>query len=116
MLSSHRLWPISWSCWVVFISSPPSTLSHSPSVGGSGRRCRSSVVSRRTVGRGLSDRRLTTEKSSRAHPCELLFRRGDDLVGLEPELAQEVFERRRGAEGAHADDGTLHADIVRPAE
>src|SRR6267378_2617253 len=25
MLSSHRLWPRSWSVWVAFISSPPVT-------------------------------------------------------------------------------------------
>src|SRR5215207_140730 len=40
----------------------------------------------------------------------------DDLVGLEAELALQLLERCGGAEGLHADDPALVADIALPAQ
>src|SRR5882757_6772699 len=40
----------------------------------------------------------------------------DNLVGLEAELALQLLERRGGAEGFHADDPAVVADIALPSQ
>ena len=45
------------------------------------------------------------------------WRRGlDDALGREPELALDLLQWRRGAEGVHADDGPARAHVAVPAE
>src|SRR5215469_10074793 len=40
----------------------------------------------------------------------------DDMGGLEAELRLDLLDRRRGAEGFHADDGSVGAGVPAPAE
>src|SRR5439155_2539134 len=47
---------------------------------------------------------------------ELRSRRGDDLVGREPELRLQFLERRRCAERVHRDLRALAPDVALPAE
>ena len=47
---------------------------------------------------------------------EQLHRHRDDPLGLEAELALQFLERRRGAEGLHADDAAGGTDIAVPAQ
>src|SRR5260370_27550297 len=47
---------------------------------------------------------------------EQLGRGRHDAFGLEAELALQLLERRRGAEGLHADDAALGPDIAIPSE
>src|SRR6516225_8379320 len=48
--------------------------------------------------------------------CELLASDGRHVVGREAEFREQPFERSRGAECVHADDGPVTADIARPAD
>src|SRR5258708_33916949 len=49
-------------------------------------------------------------------PSEKLLRRGDDIVRSEAKFWQKIFQRSGSAEGAHADDFALWADVAIPAE
>src|SRR5712691_282202 len=50
------------------------------------------------------------------HSCDALPGGADDRLGRKAELGSQRFERRRGAERAHADDGTLDPDVPVPAD
>src|SRR5690242_15808834 len=48
--------------------------------------------------------------------CNRFPGRGYDGIGCEAELLLQVFERRRGAEGVHADHDAGRSNVVGPSE
>src|SRR5215216_5780305 len=59
---------------------------------------------------------MASASSCRSLAPEHFQGRRDNLVRLEAELALQLLERRGGAEGLHADDPALVADIALPAQ
>src|SRR5262245_32964518 len=54
--------------------------------------------------------------ASTSRPPEQLPRDRDNPLGLEAKLALQLLERRRGAEGLHADDAALRPHVPIPSQ
>src|SRR5215471_15492177 len=54
---------------------------------------------------------LSSDLRPPSGPAENFLNRGHDATRFEPEMALQLFQRRRGAECVHADYATLIKDI-----